>query len=77
MAKNRNVLELVHGDDFVEYFIFPKYNFNNNEIELLNCLISNVNTFLEKYIRDYIWHRDQFNLIAKNANTLLNSNLEG
>ncbi|KAI4471110.1 sgt1 protein hsgt1 suppressor of gcr2 [Holotrichia oblita] len=76
MAKNKNVLELVYGDDFVEYYIFPKYDFNDNEIELLNCLISNVNAFLEKYIRGYIWHRDQFNLVARNSSTLLNNNLQ-
>lgn len=75
MAKNRNMFEYVHGNDFVEYYIFPRYHFNDtNEIEQLNLLITNVNTFLEKYTRDYIWHCEPFNLIARTSNTTLLNN---
>lgn len=76
MANNKTILELVNGDDFIEYYLFPKFNINdNNEAEILNSFISKITAFLQKYTRDYIWHHDGFNLTPRYSNTSLSNGI--
>jgi len=47
------VLEDVRAEDFVEYFIFPKHN-------NLQSVLEEINSKVEPFIKNYIWHKDPF-----------------
>lgn len=65
-AKSCN-LEFVREDDFVEYFLFPEIKSKNEtEIRLeLETLLEEVNKLLERFQKDYIWHKDVIKLTAR------------
>ncbi|XP_044737684.1 protein ecdysoneless [Chrysoperla carnea] len=64
-----NTTEFVREDDFVEYFIYFSENYEQDKlISYLNqCL-----TIVDKYSKNYLWHKDKFNLrlINKDENIL-------
>lgn len=60
-------LEFIREDDFVEYFLFPQVKAENGpEIILeLENLLEEVNKLLERFEKDYIWHKDVIKLTAR------------
>uniref|UniRef100_A0A1B6D498 Uncharacterized protein n=1 Tax=Clastoptera arizonana TaxID=38151 RepID=A0A1B6D498_9HEMI len=68
MAVNKNVLEVVREGDFVEYFIFPSILDNDicDKNDFLKCQLSEVNSVIKKYGSNYIWQKDEINLIVNN-----------
>lgn len=72
MAMFKDVLEIVREDDFVEYFLFHNdINIGQlNKIESLTNTRSHIQTIVSKYVKDYIWQKDEFNLIVRNVSIL-------
>lgn len=72
-------LEIVRNDDFIEYFLFPTID-HVSEIEedaTLDELLKQINELASSY-SNYIWHKDPFNLKARNRNShLLNPDKKG
>lgn len=66
-------LEIVRNDDFIEYFLFPTID-QAPEIEedaTLDELLKQINEISNLYTSNYIWHKDPFNLKARNRNSYL------
>lgn len=72
-------LEIVRNDDFIEYFLFPSIDpLPENEDEVLNEILKQVINAANSYTSSYIWHKDSFNLKARNRNShLLNPDENG
>lgn len=72
---DNNVLLKVRDDDFVEYFLFPVLNTNENEEEkALKRVNGTVNGTVQKYTGQYLWHKDDFRLrIRTSVNNILSS----
>lgn len=64
-----NALETVRDDDFVEYFLFVRPDDNNSDKEEIEQHIKSLNVkvleFVTRLSDQYIWHKDQFNLIPR------------
>ncbi|KAL5291525.1 ECD.2 family protein [Megaselia abdita] len=60
-------LEFVREDDFVEYFLFPvtKTESDQEIIAELEKTLFEVNKLLERFQKDYIWHKDVIKLTAR------------
>ncbi|XP_055911872.1 protein ecdysoneless [Eupeodes corollae] len=63
-------LEFVREEDFVEYFIFPPTNKDNNEDDdknetHLESLLQKIKAQVDQISEDYIWHKDEFNLTIR------------
>lgn len=74
MANMNNVLECVREEDFVEYFIFPAISTNDLKEQeyILNSLLKKIQKeIIDKYCKDYIWHRDDFKLVPRTRMTNL------
>ncbi|CAG9807425.1 unnamed protein product [Chironomus riparius] len=72
-------LENVRVEDFIEYFLFPEINASaqDNEAEVLNDIQQRIDEISKSFIKNYIWHKDPFNLKIRNQNSsLLNNNNE-
>lgn len=75
-------IQRVRDDDFVECFLFPSFCYNNTKEPVSrNLLISEIEKFnkeIDKYTKDYMWHRDflVFQPMTKNF-ILLNEKLQG
>ena len=66
-------LETVKIEDFIEYFIFPEIS--DNETQELNDICQKIDEISKTFIRNYIWHKDSFNLKIRHQNShLLNNN---
>lgn len=73
-------LEIVRNDDYVEYFLFPNITAvsENQEEEILIETLKQVTEISKLYTSNYIWHKDEFNLKARNRNShLLNPEGKG
>lgn len=72
-------LEIVRNDDFIEYFLFPTIDpVPEGEDEVLNEILKQVEQVASSYTSNYIWHKDSFNLKARNRNShLLNPDENG
>lgn len=61
------ILEVARAEDFVEYFLFP--NVQSTELkdinEQLNNNLKSINIIVEKYCKNYIWHKDEFRLTVR------------
>lgn len=71
---NKNVLECVREDDYVEYFVFPAISTSDikEQENVLNSLLNKIQKeILDKYCNDYIWHRDDFKLVPRTRMTNL------
>lgn len=71
---NKNVLEFVREEDYVEYFVFP--TMSTNDVKEHECILNNLlkkiqKEILDKYCKDYIWHRDDFKLVPRTRITNL------
>ena len=70
-------LEIVRNDDFIEYFLFPDIK-EGQEDEVLSEILTQVNDIARAYTSTYIWHKDPFNLKARDRNShLLNPESKG
>lgn len=62
-------LETVRDDDFVEYFLFVQSDNTKDDAEDTVKHINDLNTkvleLVERLSDQYIWHKDQFNLIPR------------
>ncbi|XP_049778699.1 protein ecdysoneless [Schistocerca cancellata] len=61
------VLETVREEDYVEYYLFSndlEENFTNEESRLaaLGDCVAKVQSVIDKYTHQYIWHKDPFNV---------------
>lgn len=66
--------ETIRADDFVEYFLFPDLshaNGNNNVSDSLEQIRARITEESNKFIGNYIWHKDRFQLIVKSDNLKL------
>lgn len=70
--------ETIRADDFVEYFLFPDLSQsngidsgNNNASDSLEQIRTRITEESNKFIGDYIWHKDRFQLIVKSDNLKL------
>lgn len=70
--------EIIRADDFVEYFLFPELSQldsidsgNNNVSESLEQIRIRIVEESNKFIGNYIWHKDPFQLIVKSDNLKL------
>lgn len=73
-------LEIVRNDDFIEYFLFPTIDHvaEAQEDAALDELLRQINEISSSYTSNYIWHKDPFNLKARNRNShLLNPDAKG
>lgn len=73
-------LEIVRNDDFIEYFMFPNIEgvTESQEDEILRDVLKQVIDIASSYASNFIWHKDPFNLKARNRNShLLNPESEG
>lgn len=74
-SKNKDVLQFVREDDFVEYYIFPKIDKPINTLEeeniFLNDLLSKVLSIYTEYAQEYIWQKDAFKVTPCNTSTQL------
>jgi hypothetical protein len=65
--------ENFRAEDFVEFYLFPDINPENNEVEskdkVLDDLLSQVNEIASAYCSNYIFHKDPFK-IHKNENSI-------
>lgn len=78
-STKKNILECVREDDFVEYYLFPKINYeeNGNEEIVLTTLLNKINEFVKDLIKDYLWHKDPFKLTVRPSITNILSSIEG
>ncbi|XP_034947616.1 protein ecdysoneless [Chelonus insularis] len=69
------ILTKTQDEDVLEVFLYPKccYTMNPDSITetLLNEEINNFNEIIQKYTKDYIWHRDSLVLYPKTKQALL------
>lgn len=73
-------LEIVRNDDFIEYFLFPSIDHDSEEREdgIINEFLTQINEISNSYTSNYIWHKDSFNLKARNRHAhLLNPDDNG
>lgn len=71
---NSEILRTVREDDYVEYFIFPQINSNENEETILLKYLGEINNLIQIYTMKYIWHKDEFNLTIRRKNSYLLNN---
>lgn len=55
-------LEFVREDDFIEYYLFA-----GSENKEIGKLLEEINAFVDNYAKEYIWHKDSFNLRVRSA----------
>lgn len=72
-------LENVRVEDFIEYFLFPEINgsLQDDETEALNDIQQKIDEISKSFIKNYIWHKDPFNLKIRNQNSCLLNNNNG
>lgn len=73
MAGQRDVLETVREEDFIEYFVFPSILDNDtaDKSETLKSVLSEIQSVFKKYGSNYIWQKDEINLIPRSSSDLL------
>ncbi|CRL06956.1 CLUMA_CG019947, isoform A [Clunio marinus] len=66
-------LEIVRNEDFIEYFLFPNID-PDNEVEedkILNDTLNQVIEISNNYTKKFIWHKDGVNFCARNRHSHL------
>lgn len=67
-------LQYTKEDDFVECFLFPTFCYESTEETTRDLLTSEINKFnneIEKYTKDYMWHRDSLAFQPRSKNEML------
>lgn len=79
--ESNKVTETIRADDFVEYFLFPSLDElpGTSEEEKLDRFLQEINGHVNIFTKDFIWHKEPFQLIARSGDTskLLNENEQG
>ncbi|KAL1128944.1 hypothetical protein AAG570_013478 [Ranatra chinensis] len=73
MACVRDALENVRADDFVEYFLFSLDTLTAGDdasATQLKRLHAQVSDLVSRHGNNYIWQKDEFNLITRNVSSL-------
>jgi hypothetical protein len=75
-------LETLREDDFVEYFLFPNIKACDiqleNEEDQLTIVQQKIQEIYKTFSKNYIWHRDSFNVHPRYKNfNLLNQHENG
>lgn len=68
MSGLNNMLESVREEDFVEYYLFPSIDHSKDDKEqecILNGILLKAEKIVEKYTKDYLWHKDEFKLVTR------------
>lgn len=61
----------IRADDFVEYYLFPNLELNNGikkDEEFLAKYLQEINKSVKEFTKDYIWHKEPFQLFVHNSN---------
>lgn len=58
---NLKPLEFVREDDYVEYALYPDFSESDPEKDIV-MLLEEINLKVKEYTKEYIWHKDTFNL---------------
>ncbi|XP_056649170.1 protein ecdysoneless [Diorhabda sublineata] len=79
MAGVTNVLETVREDDFVEYFIFPHLECNDEQQQekILTAILNKAKKIIDKYAKNYLWHKDEFQLSIRISTSNFLNEIEG
>lgn len=79
MAGVNNILESVKEDDFVEYYLFPSIKTNDikEQDSILSSLLSKANKIIDKYAKNYLWHKDEFKLVPRTSISNTLTHIEG
>lgn len=67
---SERLLNTVREDDYVEFYIFPVLN-EKDEDSLLSKYLIEISNLLQSYTKQYIWHKDEFNLTIRRKNSHL------
>ncbi|KAL1518015.1 hypothetical protein ABEB36_001701 [Hypothenemus hampei] len=64
-----NLLQTVREDDFVEYYVFPEIEHvsEDGQQSVLESLLSQVSNVIDKYTKDYLWHKDPIKFVARTS----------
>lgn len=67
MNNANKATEVIRADDFVEYFLFPSLDqLNGTDIdEKLQNFSNEVKEFVGDFSKNYIWHKEPFQLITR------------
>lgn len=60
-----SALELIREDDYIEYEIYLTENVSDND-SLLVSYLKKIESIVQKYMDEYLWHKDQFKLVIQN-----------
>ncbi|KAF7266105.1 ecdysoneless cell cycle regulator [Rhynchophorus ferrugineus] len=79
MDNLNKVLQSVREDDFVEYYIFPHIESNDEEQQerVLSALLEKANRIAEKYTKSYLWHKDEFKLVVRTTSSNYLTHIDG
>ncbi|XP_060535573.1 protein ecdysoneless [Cylas formicarius] len=71
MTSIKNALQLVRADDFVEYYLFPSIDSRDEKDQetTLNTVLQKANKIVEKYAKNYLWHKDAFKLTIRTSHS--------
>lgn len=79
MAGVTNILESVREDDFVEYFLFPPIETNDEQEQerILTAILDKANKIIHKYTKNFLWHKDEFRLVVRTSISNYLNELDG
>lgn len=79
MDNLNKVLQSVREDDFVEYYVFPHIESNDEEQQerVLSALLEKANRIAEKYTKSYLWHKDEFKLVVRTRSSNYLTHIDG
>lgn len=71
-------LEFVREDDYVEYYLYPDFTDSSTK-EDVEKVLEEINSMVKEYSKEYIWHKDSFDLRIKgtDGDHLLEQILQG
>lgn len=79
MAGVTNILESVREDDFVEYFLFPPIETNDEQEQerILTAILDKANKIIHRYTKNFLWHKDEFRLVVRTSISNYLNELDG
>ncbi|CAG9771096.1 unnamed protein product [Ceutorhynchus assimilis] len=79
MAKLNNLLQTYREDDFVEYYLFPQIDSEEEKQQeaLLEGILVKANRVIEKFARGYLWHKDPVQLLPRTSLSNFLTHIDG